>query len=619
LPEFLEVCTHLLGPIFIREWLTVPRRPRHYVVRAAYLGVMWMLGLTAWQVIVGWNRTATLGDTARFGSVFFSILTLYVQLPLLLFFSALSAASAVSREKDRRTFVLLLMTDLRNYEIVLGKLLGSLLQIVLLVAAVIPMLMVLVWLGGISPAQVGQSVIIMAAAAAAAGSLGTLIALWREKTFPALALTVLSLVLYLSLVRAMELLPVFAPSNGPGTGGSLAGFSSWLDPFTAMRSVLDPSSAVEDAIPPAIGFGIMMLVLTAALNLWGIFRLRVWNPSGEPIMQRETPDSAGAEEKDRAAAHAAPGMAREVWPNPIVWREIRTRAYGNRPFLVKAAYFLVLGLICYFALAPVVSGESRSAYMAANGIVPVGILSLLLVSAQAVTAITSERDIGALDLLLVTDITPQEFIFGKLWGILYNTKEFLLPPLLLGLVYAAYSLLATPPRAHPELAFSRNIESMICIDLGIVVALSFAAVLGVHVALRNSNSQVAVLNTLGTIFFLSAGTGVCISLILINGRFESQWFSFVFFLAAGIGGLWWVLNADRPSAALTLASWLCPPAVFYAITNILVAKPGSEESGDPLMPFLVIGGAFGFAIAAMLVPLLSEFDVALGRTTAAQD
>jgi hypothetical protein len=33
------------------------------------------------------------------------------------------------------------------------------------------------------------------------------------------------------------------------------------------------------------------------------------------------------------------------------------------------------------------------------------------------------------------------------------------------------------------------------------------------------------------------------------------------------------------------------------------------------MPFLALGGAFGFAIAAMLVPLLSEFDVALGRTT----
>jgi hypothetical protein len=49
--------------------------------------------------------------------------------------------------------------------------------------------------------------------------------------------------------------------------------------------------------------------------------------------------------------------------------------------------------------------------------------------------------------------------------------------------------------------------------------------------------------------------------------------------------------------------------------NLLVAKPGSQETADPLLPFLVIAGAFGFAIAAMLVPLLSEFDVALGRTT----
>ena len=49
--------------------------------------------------------------------------------------------------------------------------------------------------------------------------------------------------------------------------------------------------------------------------------------------------------------------------------------------------------------------------------------------------------------------------------------------------------------------------------------------------------------------------------------------------------------------------------------RVLVAKPGSEESTDPLMPFVVAAGAFGFALAAMLVPLLSEFDVALGRTT----
>ena len=124
-----------------------------------------------------------------------------------------------------------------------------------------------------------------------------------------------------------------------------------------------------------------------------------------------------------------------------------------------------------------------------------------------------------------------------------------------------------------------------------------------------------MINTLATVFFLSVGTLVCIAIILINGRFEYQWTSFIFFLFAGIGGLWWVLSADRPSAALNLASACCPVAVFYTVTNILVARPGSQQSTDPLLPFLVIVGAFGFTIAAMLVPLLSEFDVALGRTT----
>src|SRR5262249_56552693 len=118
-------------------------------------------------------------------------------------------------------------------------------------------------------------------------------------------------------------------------------------------------------------------------------------------------------------------------------------------------------------------------------------------------------------------------------------------------------------------------------------------VLGIHVALRNSNSQVAILNALSTIFFLTVGTLVCIALILINGQFEYQWGSFVFFLIAGVGGLWWVLNGERPSAALTWAAWFCPLAVLYAVMNVLVAKPGTQESSDPLIPAGGVCPAFG--------------------------
>jgi hypothetical protein len=608
----------LLGPIFVREWLTVPRRSRHYVMRVAYLGALWILGLTAWQATIGWNHTATIGDMARFNVVLFQLLTLKVQLPLLLFFAALSGASAITLEKDRRTFILLLLTDLRNYEIVLGKLMGSLLQIALFLAGTVPLLALLLLLGGIAPYQVAQAVVVLGMAAVAAGSLGTLVALWRDKTFPALALTALFLVLYVCLVRALSLVPALV---GTFSGGAQADarlnieqWQQWLDPFLALQSVLDPGQPGPLGIPPAIGFAVMMLVVSALLNVWGILRLRVWNPSGEPIMQREQP---GAEEddKDRAKAHAAPGAVRAVWANPILWREVATRAYGRRPLMVKIAYVLVLALICYFLVYDPIKAGQRTPLVAAYGLLPVGVLSLLLVSAQAVTAITSERDTGALDLLLVTDLTPKEFIFGKLAGICYNTKEYLLPPFVLAVIYGFFQMLARPPRGHPELLAWGNAEALLAVLVGTLVLLTFVMVLGVHVALRIHNSRMAVINTLGTVFFLTVGTGVCISLILINGRFEYQWASFILFIAAGIGGLWWVLSGDRPSAALTIASWLCPVAVFYTVTDILVARPGSEQSADPLLPLLVIAGSFGFAVAAMLIPLISEFDVALGRTT----
>jgi hypothetical protein len=427
------------------------------------------------------------------------------------------------------------------------------------------------------------------------------------------------LILYLCIVTAIEALPRLLPGffGSPSAPASavIQALPQWLNPFLAMQSVLEPNARAGNAIAPAYGFAAAMAILSALLATWSILRLRVWNPSGEPIMQREAPEQT--EERDRAKAHAAPGIARQVWKNPIVWREIRTKAYGRRPLLVKAAYFAVIALVCVYAFSPMWN-PSNPGTTAPAGLVLAGvaILSLILISAQAVTAITSERDIGALDLLLVTDLSPSEFIFGKLWGILYNGKEYILPPLVLACVYAGMGMLATPPAQRPELLAYKNGEALLCVIAAFTVLVAFATVLGVHIALRTPNSRLAIGNTLATMFFLSAGTLLCIQLIQINTRFELQWLSFVFFISAGIGGLWWVLSADRPSAALTTASIFCPIAVFYTVLNIIVAKPGSQESTDPLIPFMVTASVFGLTIAAMLVPLLSEFEVALGRTTA---
>ncbi len=144
-----------------------------------------------------------------------------------------------------------------------------------------------------------------------------------------------------------------------------------------------------------------MVLFSSVLNGWGLLRLRVWNPSGEPIMQREQPEDIedkerriSSDRKARVSVHAAPGAVRRVGPNPILWREVSTRAYGRRPLLVKTAYFIVLAFICWYALSPLIVQHDRLPFIAAYGLIPVGVLSLLLVAAQAATAITSERDTG---------------------------------------------------------------------------------------------------------------------------------------------------------------------------------------------------------------------------------
>jgi hypothetical protein len=73
-------------------------------------------------------------------------------------------------------------------------------------------------------------------------------------------------------------------------------------------------------------------------------------------------------------------------------------------------------------------------------------------------------------------------------------------------------------------------------------------------------------------------------------------------MVGGGVGLYVALGARNPSTAIGVASFLCPFATFYAITSLLL--------GATLGVALVTAAAYGFATAAMLVPALSEFDVA---------
>ena len=131
-----------------------------------------------------------------------------------------------------------------------------------------------------------------------------------------------------------------------------------------------------------------MLGLSVLLNGWAIWKLRVWNPSGEPIMQRDAA-ARTPEEKDRCQGPRRPGAVRPVWaqPDPLA----RDRHPRLRPAAAAGEARLLRRARPDLLLRPVPS-LTAATVAAAYGLVPVAILSLLLVSAQAVTAITSERD-----------------------------------------------------------------------------------------------------------------------------------------------------------------------------------------------------------------------------------
>jgi ABC-type Na+ efflux pump permease subunit len=342
------------------------------------------------------------------------------------------------------------------------------------------------------------------------------------------------------------------------------------------------------------------------LTLLGIARLRKWNPSGEPIQQRETAEDVEGEivASKRRDIHAAPGTVRQVWPNPILWREIMTRAYGRKPLLIKAAYLLVVVLICTWVYQNLPTGHADR-LLPAVGLVPVTVLGLLLLNAQSVTSITNERDLKALELLLVTDLTPREFLFGKLGGVFYNTVVIVLPPLLMAIAYAWLGYVGW--------------ESLLYLLVGLLVLMAFTAVLGLHVSLRHDNSRLAIGYSLGTVFFLFIGSMVCIAIILVSGGFGVQWTSFILFTVIAIGGMLFVLGGDHPSAAIGVASVACPSAVIYLILSVLIGNPQTGEAGDPLIPFVFLIAAFAFTIAAMLVPLLSEFEVKLAYSGPAEE
>ena len=326
----------LFGPVFAREVAIAPRRARMYVARGAYAGALLLLISTAWLVLTGTQVVRDVSDLAQFAGLVFQILA-PLQLALAVFFSAMLAASAVAQEKDRKTFVLLLLSRLTNQELVLGKLLASLLNVLVMFAAGLPIFVLLSLLGGISAAQIARTAAVTVASIIVCGSLGSTLAQWREKTFQALALFVLALVLWLALGEAIAAGALGRAPAGIEAHRLAVAVSPWQAVLEAARPFAAPSRG--GIASPIVWFLLVAAAATVLLNGLAIARVRVWNTTtaDERVRKAEDVEQVGETKADTTKAdgtRSVPAtLGRAVWDNPILWRKSAPGPMGAKSSL----------------------------------------------------------------------------------------------------------------------------------------------------------------------------------------------------------------------------------------------------------------------------------------------
>ncbi len=161
----------LTGPIFEKELRVSSRRKRNYFLRFAYLALFTALILVAWKTTARGPNSAVY-QLSRMPEIGKAVITLIIwfQFVAIQFLAVVMLSSAISEEIHRRTLGVLMTTPIGSLQIVLGKLLSKLLQLVLLLAISMPLLAIIRVFGGVPWDYIVSSLCITLASTVFVGS-----------------------------------------------------------------------------------------------------------------------------------------------------------------------------------------------------------------------------------------------------------------------------------------------------------------------------------------------------------------------------------------------------------------------------------------------------------------
>jgi ABC-type transport system involved in multi-copper enzyme maturation permease subunit len=420
----LAAASLLFGPVFFYDLVRMTRRGRYFLIRTVYGGaLLFVLWVIWWNEGVFYSGPVSLSQMAAFAAVFFGWF-MGIQFGIVALLTPAYTAGAIAEEKERRTLEFVLATDLRNREIVLGKLAARLVNLGFVVLTGLPILALLQLLGGVDPGLMAAGFAATVVTLLSLAALGILYSTLVRRARDAIILTYLTVPAYL-IASGLSLLLLSPPG-----WASFPSTASWQSPVTLGHVVewLNAGNLVYAFVQVAGAYGTASLggVLAGALGRYAVFHgLVVVGCCAVAVLRLRR--TALADEVVRRPKKGAAGPRRPaVGSRPMVWKEIHAER-GFRLHWMGRIILAVLVFASFFPLWPIfqdflerngdtdVLGEQMNAWARGVG-TGVACLLLLGVAVRAVGSVSGERERQTLDSLLTSPLEARDILYGKWLG-----------------------------------------------------------------------------------------------------------------------------------------------------------------------------------------------------------
>jgi len=412
-------------PIIERELRVASRRRSTYLTRTA--------AALASIVVSGFGlATVNFQSPSRLGQSLFLTIAGFAFVYCLMV-GIRNTADCLSEEKREGTLGLLFLTDLKGYDVVLGKLMATSLQSFYGLLAVYPVLALPLLLGGVTGSQFWRMTLLLANTlffSLTAGLFTSAISRNERKTMLGASLLILFVTGGLPLIGLYVAKEIATP---PLSTPPLAFY------------LASPGYAYSRIAVAALGAGnpgtFWLSLLSTHLMAWGLLLLSCWilpsawqdkpsTPAGAKWRERWQKWSMGNLEQRNAFRRRLLDM------NPVLWLAARDRVQNSLVWLilVLAAAVWVWGWM-----------ELRDEWFSepVYVITALGLHTLLKgwIAVQATRHLVSDRWSGALEILLSTSLSVRDIVRGQLLAL---QRQFLSPLVLV--LFLDFIFLSTQAR-----------------------------------------------------------------------------------------------------------------------------------------------------------------------------